>query len=135
MNKTQLRERLKKPLQLELTTGCQDTAVVGGIEKLITTVGKPFADIGMMVERYAQLSVAERQERLEQVLALLEKTGLEKAERTETQKNIGQETDQEGSEKREEKARNPSALDEELTQQLVDLGGPSRKKTVSGWNP
>ena len=130
MNKTQLRERLKKPLQLELTTGCQDTAVVGGIEKLITTVGKPFADIGMMVERYAQLSVAERQERLEQVLALLEKTGLEKAERTETQKNIGQETDQEGSEKREEKARNPSALDEELTQQLVDLGAQAAKKLL-----
>jgi hypothetical protein len=66
-----LRARLSKPLLLELKTGCLDTAVVGGIEKLVKTVGKPFADVQAVVSGYGDLNIAERQERLEQALALL----------------------------------------------------------------
>ena len=66
-----LRERLKKPLLLELQTGCRDSAVVGGIERLVTTVGKPFADVRAVVAGYGELDEAGRKVRLEQALELL----------------------------------------------------------------
>ena len=66
-----LRARLTKPLELELKMGCLDSAVVGGIEKLVTTVGKPFKDVQAIIYGYGDLNPLERQERLEQALALL----------------------------------------------------------------
>ena len=66
-----LRERLKKPLLLELRSGCQDGVVVGGIEKLVETVGKPFGDVRALIKGYADLEPEVRQEKLEQALTLL----------------------------------------------------------------
>ncbi len=68
----QLRERLRKPLQLELQNGCRDTSVVGGLEKLLGTVGKPFADVARVMEGYGQLTPERRAERLKEALRLLD---------------------------------------------------------------
>ncbi len=67
-----LRERLRRPLQLELASGCKDSAVVGGLERLVETVGAPFADVRALVAGYAELAPEERQARLTQALALLD---------------------------------------------------------------
>lgn len=68
---SELRERLRKPLQQELRGGCRDTAVVGGLEKLVGSVGRPFADVGELFAGYSQLSPEEREDRLRRALELL----------------------------------------------------------------
>jgi ATP-dependent DNA helicase RecG len=68
----QLRDRLKRPLQRELAEGCQDAVVVGGIEKLVTNLGAPFAEVRALVAGYRDLAPDEREARLRQALALLE---------------------------------------------------------------
>ncbi|MEX2540210.1 MAG: ATP-dependent DNA helicase RecG [Trueperaceae bacterium] len=66
-----LRERLRRPLLVELRSGCRDTTVVGGLEKLIATVGKPFGDVKALISGYSELEPAERANRVEGALALL----------------------------------------------------------------
>lgn len=68
----ELRARLRGPLTRELRGGCQDRAVVGGIEKLLETVGQPFADVRTLMAGYSGLSPEARAERLTQALTLLE---------------------------------------------------------------
>ena len=51
----ELRERLRKPLERELQAGCRDSLVVGGLEKLVATVGRPFADVRGLIAGYAEL--------------------------------------------------------------------------------
>ena len=46
----QLRDRLRRPLEQELRSGCRDDVVVGGIEKLLATVGRPFADVQAVMD-------------------------------------------------------------------------------------
>ena len=70
---TELRQRLKRPLELERSTGFQDSAVVGGLEKLLDTLGKPFADIRAVLDGYSELDTTAREAKLAQALALLEK--------------------------------------------------------------
>ena len=67
----ELRNRLRGPLTLELRSGCQDTAVRGGLERLLETVGGPFGDVRALMDGYSALSPGEREERLEQALTLL----------------------------------------------------------------
>ena len=67
----ELRNRLRGPLTLELRSGCQDTAVKGGLERLLETVGGPFGDVRALMDGYGALSPDERVERLEQALTLL----------------------------------------------------------------
>ena len=57
----ELRQRLKRPLELERNTNFQDTAVVGGLEKLLDTLGKPFADIRAVLDGYSTLNQEERE--------------------------------------------------------------------------
>ena len=45
--------------------------MVGGLEKLVITVGKPFKDLQALIEGYGDLELAEREERLERALELL----------------------------------------------------------------
>lgn len=66
-----MRERLRRPLELELRSGCRDTVVVGGLEKLLATVGTPFSDVREVMAGYAELAPAERGQRIEQALAIL----------------------------------------------------------------
>ncbi len=46
--------------------------VVGGLEKLVATVGAPFADVRSVMNGYGSLTPEERSERLEQALGMLE---------------------------------------------------------------
>ena len=68
----ELRSRLRRPLERELRNGCQDSVVVGGLEKLVATVGAPFADVRSVMNGYGSLTPEERSERLEQALGMLE---------------------------------------------------------------
>jgi ATP-dependent DNA helicase RecG len=126
----ELRSRLTKPLLLELKNGCLDTTVVGGIEKLVQTVGKPFADVQAVVVGYSDLNIVERQERLEQALALLSGAQVLELDVNETEK---------GGRRKEEK-QNPSpltphpspltsdVLDHDLTTRALELGAQAPKK-------
>jgi ATP-dependent DNA helicase RecG len=75
----ELRERLRGPLREELRGGCRDDVVVGGLEKLLTTVGAPFADVREVLDGYRARAPAEREEAVRAALALLERG--EEAER------------------------------------------------------
>lgn len=127
MDKNELRQRLKRPLQLELSTGCQDTAVVGGIEKLVMTLGKPFADISLIIQGYTNLTTSERRVRLEQVLALLEGDLQVKAENFVTSKGSLEVLDLPQVTKQ---VARQDLLDEEISQQLIDLGAQAAKKLL-----
>jgi ATP-dependent DNA helicase RecG len=67
----ELRNRLRGPLALELRSGCRDTAVKGGLERLLETVGGPFGDVRALMDGYSELEPEERAERLERALSLL----------------------------------------------------------------
>jgi ATP-dependent DNA helicase RecG len=67
-----LRERLRRPLERELQTGCRDTVVVGGLERLVATVGRPFRDLTAVLGGYADLDPETRRERVERALAMLD---------------------------------------------------------------
>ena len=70
----ELRDRLRRPLERELATGCRDDVVVGGLERLVATVGRPFADVQELLTGYAELAPEERAARLEAALRRLEPT-------------------------------------------------------------
>ncbi len=66
-----LRTRLRRPLERELQSGCHDAVVVGGLERLVERVGRPFADVAAALDGYATLDRERRRERVERALALL----------------------------------------------------------------
>ncbi len=70
--KEQLRTRLLRPLRTELQDGCRDRAAVGGIEKLVATLGAPFPEVRARLDGYAQLDEDERERRLRAAIATLE---------------------------------------------------------------
>jgi ATP-dependent DNA helicase RecG len=107
----EIRERLRRPLLLELRSGCRDGVVKGGLEKLLETLGTPFAEVREAMADYGELEPKERQERLEQALKLLEEPSAPRAE------PVG------------ERVCVPlSVLDEELATRTVDLGAQAPKK-------
>jgi ATP-dependent DNA helicase RecG len=127
----ELRDRLKKPLLLELRTGCQDNAVVGGIEKLVATVGKPFADVREIVTGYGDLNAQERQERLEQAIALLEgaqRLGLEISREAGKQGSRGEVANPLLSPASPSPLLSSDFLDHDLTTKTLDLGAQAPKK-------
>lgn len=67
----ELRDKLRKPLERELLTGCTNRVVAGGVEKLLENLGKPFPQVRETLRGYADLSEGARQERLREALALL----------------------------------------------------------------
>ncbi len=71
----QLRERLRRPLEQELRSGCLDQTVVGGLEGLLGGLAMPFREVRETLEGYAQWPPERRRERLRRALALLEPDG------------------------------------------------------------
>jgi len=65
--------RLRRPLQLELRSGCHDTAIVGGVEALVRRLPPPLRPLGSSLDGYARMSTSEREERLQAVLEELAK--------------------------------------------------------------
>ena len=68
----ELQQRLLKPLELEQKRGCQNDAVVGGIEKLVLTLGRPFTELHAIIAGYEVLDVASRQQAIERAIAHLQ---------------------------------------------------------------
>ena len=68
----ELRERLRGPLRQELRDGCRDDVVVGGLEKMLATVGAPFADVRERLDGYAAMAPERRRRALEAALDLLD---------------------------------------------------------------
>ena len=119
----ELRERLKKPLELELQSGCEDGIVVGGIEKLVQTVGKPFADIQVLIEGYGNLEPDERKVRLEQVLFILNEKNKDSGTVSKTNPNFGPTPEAIKFEKHQ-----VGVLDQLLSEKIIDVGGQAAKK-------
>lgn len=67
----ELRDRLRRPLERELAEGCRDGVVVGGLERLLATVGRPFADLRSLLDGYATWPAERRSEAVRAALALL----------------------------------------------------------------
>ena len=67
----ELRERLKRPLERELASGCQDKVVTAGLEALLSNVAQPFPMVRAVLDGYSTFSLEERQTRLLEALALL----------------------------------------------------------------
>ncbi|AFZ65846.1 ATP-dependent DNA helicase RecG [Deinococcus peraridilitoris] len=67
----ELRDKLRKPLERELLTGCSNRVVAGGVEKLLEHLGKPFPQVREALRGYAAMDEDERGERLRAALALL----------------------------------------------------------------
>ncbi|AWN23775.1 DNA helicase RecG [Deinococcus irradiatisoli] len=69
----ELREKLRRPLELERLRGYENRAVSGGLEKLLAgPIAGPFPQVREALRGYDALGPQERQEALEQALALLE---------------------------------------------------------------
>jgi ATP-dependent DNA helicase RecG len=67
----ELRERLRRPLERELAAGCHDDVVVGGLERLLDAVGRPFADVRGLLAGYGGWPPDRREARLRDALAAL----------------------------------------------------------------
>ncbi|MDR6218683.1 ATP-dependent DNA helicase RecG [Deinococcus soli (ex Cha et al. 2016)] len=70
-NVQDMRERLRRPLEHELRTGCANRTVSGGIEKLLEHLAMPFPQVRETLRDYANLSPERREEKLRAALVLL----------------------------------------------------------------
>ncbi|WP_457627809.1 ATP-dependent DNA helicase RecG [Oceanithermus sp.] len=71
MTRQELIQRLARPLQRELATGCTDRVVAGGLEKLVHNLARPFPEVTRLLEGYAALEPEARCARLREALARL----------------------------------------------------------------
>ena len=125
-----LRERLRKPLMLELRSGCADTTVVGGLEKLVDTVGKPFADVRAVVAGYGGLSVTEREARLEKALDLLtEESKIKEKSKVAAQKP--KPDNQPPKPQTNNDLLSADILDDDLAEKTVNLGAQAPRKLAA----
>lgn len=67
----EIRKRILAPLGLEQKQGCKDQAVVGGIEKLVRTIGKPLKEINHLFEGYSDLKNTDRCQRVEKAINII----------------------------------------------------------------
>ncbi len=126
----ELRSRLRRPLERELRSGCQDSVVVGGLEKLVATVGAPFTDVRSVMNGYSSLTPEERLERLEQALGMLE-VGAQPQARSQSPapapdppplKEIGRGSSD---------TLSSDDLDKDIAEKLVDFGAQAPKKLAT----
>ena len=112
---------------MELRNGCRDNVVVGGIEKLVATVGRPFSDVREVISGYRDLDPASRHDRVERALELLapqrQERVLEAPDPTPTSEPSGRRIEEAGPRKRD-----PSLLDAELKSRELDLGAHAARK-------
>ena len=128
----QLRQRLRRPLEQELRNGCQDDVVVGGIEKLVTTLGRPFADIQTIIAGYSNDTPEQRQNKLQQALELLGEQDEVEAEQVKVRQEVQAQRELAAAEKARADARvDASVLDDALTDKTVELGAQAPKKLAS----
>ncbi len=128
----EIRERILGPLRLELNSSCQDTAVVGGIEKLVNTIGKPLKDIRALVENYAELDCEKREEKIKEAIyiietALSEQKKLDK-DRLEPEQNIGTRKNQST---KNLNLTSQDILNQELSTKAIGLAAQAPKKLAT----
>jgi ATP-dependent DNA helicase RecG len=68
----ELRARLRRPLERELATGCQDGVVLGGLERMLATLGRPLDDVATLLAGYASWTPERRRRAVEAALRRLE---------------------------------------------------------------
>lgn len=71
MTREELKARLLRPIQRELSDGAQDRVVAGGLEKLLENLGQPFPEVGKTLAGYRQMDVEIRKVQLEKAIELL----------------------------------------------------------------
>ena len=67
----ELRDKLRRPLEVELASGCANRVVAGGMERLLDNLARPFPQVRETLRGYAELDVEEREARLRRALGLL----------------------------------------------------------------
>ena len=128
---SEMRDRLRRPLALELRSGCRDDVVVGGLERLAEGLARPFAGVGALLEGYGGLAPEARRSRLEQALALLEGGGaVHRRPAAEPAQRAGGPRDGAGRRAAPEHAeRLPAdALDRDLADRWIDVGAQAPRK-------
>ncbi|MFO7544942.1 MAG: ATP-dependent DNA helicase RecG [Trueperaceae bacterium] len=108
--------RLRRPLQLELRSGCHDTVIVGGVEALVRGLPASLRPLASTLDGYANMTTDERRDRLEAVLTELA-----------AQDQAAPAAASASPEAREARLR-PDGLDAPLTERLVDVGHQAPKK-------
>lgn len=123
----EIRQRILGPLRLELNSNCHDTAVVGGIEKLVKTIGKPLLEIQPYIENYAELDKSERKKNIQEAIYIIENSLKEpkkpsKAEPESTQNNHSTKS-----------IHKPvqEILDQELSSKAIKLASQAAKKLAA----
>ena len=123
----EIRQRILGPLRLELNSNCHDTAVVGGIEKLVKTIGKPLLEIQPYIENYAELDESERKKNIQEAIYIIENSLKEpkkpsKAEPESTQNNHSTKS-----------IHKPvqEILDQELSSKAIKLASQAAKKLAA----
>nr|WP_188962742.1 ATP-dependent DNA helicase RecG [Deinococcus aquiradiocola] len=69
-----MQEKLRRPLELELAQGCQNRAVSGGMERLLDNFARPFPKVREALRGYGDLTVVAREAALRSALAALAPT-------------------------------------------------------------
>ena len=128
-----MRDRLRRPLTLELSSGCRDDVVVGGVERLIDGLARPFAGVGALLQGYGTLSPEVRRARLERVLALLDEAGdagrsPERAAKAAPRPKAEPSARSAESPVRSVERLPADGLDRALADRLVDLGAQAPRK-------
>ncbi|UCH27944.1 MAG: ATP-dependent DNA helicase RecG [Trueperaceae bacterium] len=117
----ELRDRLRKPLLIELEGGCQNNVVVGGLERLIVTIGQPFADVRELMVGYDELSPEERRVRLLRAIELLEDGRVPRSAAVQENKTRA----------RPAMTSQSNLLDLELSSHAIELGPQAARKLAA----
>ncbi len=112
----ELRQRLKRPLELEQKNNYQNNAVVGGLESLLEAIGKPVADVHEIISGYSGMGPEERESCVGQAISLLETTASKS-------KNLKKPTTQP-----QKDLLSQENLDSHLEENLIDLGAQAARK-------
>lgn len=128
----EIRERILGPLRLELNSNCQNIAVVGGIEKLVNTIGRPLKEIRPIIENYAELDNNERNERIKKAIDIIETAIMEqkKLDKDRLEQNHNNSTMQDSSTK-SLNLISQNVLDEELSSKAIGLAAQAPKKLAT----
>jgi ATP-dependent DNA helicase RecG len=71
VTREELKARLLRPIQRELSDGAQDRVVAGGLERLVENLGHPFPELSQTLAGYGQMKAEVRRAQLEKAIVLL----------------------------------------------------------------
>jgi ATP-dependent DNA helicase RecG len=68
---SEIQDKLRRPLELELHQGCQNRAVAGGMERLLDNFARPFPKVREALRGYGEMNEQDRQAAIASALSLL----------------------------------------------------------------